>query len=716
MLYFSPEKGRIEEEFKSPGLPGTGIASEELEEELKKFLAGKTFTSPLEEHLSAFTWLLEHCRIGVSPDDLFVTLGIWGIKPITMLLAPGRKEYVTNRLCAGTLPVRERFEEIGGGFIFWDFAHSVPDWQRLLAKGFPGVLRDAEEAHARFRETHKDNITPEQELFFHAVKEEYRLILRLLDRILLLAEEQKCQSATIDALRTLRRGGAESFYEAMLLIWLFYQLSEYGDCIQTRSYGNLDLMLYERYRQDLASGRFTQEDIRQIVRNFYARVSGMKYYFGHPFYLGGTLSDGRSGFNELSLLLLEEYGKMGIYDPKIQIKISPDTPSCYIDRALDLIRSGSNSIVFVGEPCIRKSMLRLGYSAEEARNAVIKGCYEYCAPNAVETAPIVLNMPRIFLHWLKEQQEFSSFEELLGSCTVWFKRAIDLGIAIADDFEQYLSCVNPAPLFSGLSETALARGGDGYGKSARYNNSNIWFSGPVTVTDSLLMIKKYVYDRQELTLPQLRHLLEEDWKGSENFQQKVRRDPDHFGNNRPSDVIGVSFLEGLASYINGRPNSRGGIYTTALHSADWFIKFGRSTGATPDGRSYGEEFTKNISPRQGGNFTGAPALLSSVLKLDASLFAAGFPVDIMLHPGAVSGEEGLNAMRSLLLSYIKRGGDAIHFNVFSSAMLKEAQRHPERYSDLQVRVCGWNVLWNNLSSAEQEKYLEQAEANDAMNH
>ncbi|MBR2372894.1 MAG: hypothetical protein IKA87_01540, partial [Lentisphaeria bacterium] len=387
MLHFCSDKSYFEEEFRNPGIPESGIPADLLKDELKNFLNGKKFSSHLEEHLTAFTWLLAHCRIGVSPEDLFVTLGIWGRKPIEQLLSLPRRNYVAETLCSGTLALRENFGKSSFGFLFWDYAHSVPDWPKILAKGLPGLTHEAEAAYQRFKDTHKNNITPQQELFFHVVISEYQQTLQLLDRILVWAEKADCQQVELEALHTLRKGAPRNFYEAMLLIWLFYQLSEYGDCIQTRSFGNLDIMLYPYYKQDLDSGIFTKDDIRQIIRNFYSKVSSMKYRFGHPFYLGGTLDDGSSGFNELSSLLLEEYGNMGIYDPKIQIKIAENTPSCYIDQALKLIRSGSNSIVFVGEPCISKSMRRLGYSAEEARNAIVKGCYEYCAPNAVETAP-----------------------------------------------------------------------------------------------------------------------------------------------------------------------------------------------------------------------------------------------------------------------------------------------------------------------------------------
>ena len=264
MLHFCSDKSRFEEEFRNPGIPESGIAADRLQDELAKFLKEKNFSSHLEEHLTAFTWLLENFRIGVSPGDLFVTLGFWGRKPIEELLGLPRRKHVTENLCAGTLDFRIEFGNAGFGSFFWDYAHSVPDWQKILTKGLPALTQEAEAAYQRFKLAHKNDITPQQEQFFHVVICEYQQTLRLLDRILIWAEKVNCQQATLAALRSLRRGAPQNFYEAMLLIWLFYQLSEYGDCIQTRSFGNLDLMLYPYYKRDLDSGTFTKDDKKTV--------------------------------------------------------------------------------------------------------------------------------------------------------------------------------------------------------------------------------------------------------------------------------------------------------------------------------------------------------------------------------------------------------------------------------------------------------------------
>jgi len=131
--------------------------------------------------------------------------------------------------------------------------------------------------------------------------------------------------------------------------------------------------------------------------------------------------------------------------------------------------------------------------------------------------------------------------------------------------------------------------------------------------------------------------------------------------------------------------------------------------ATADGRRHGDEFSKNMTASQGASMNGATALVASVLKLDSSLFMADFSVDIMLHPSAVKGDSGLAAMHALLMTYIKNYGHAIHFNVMDPKVLRQAQAEPEKYRDLQVRICGWNVLWNSIPKFEQDAYIRQAE-------
>lgn len=165
----------------------------------------------------------------------------------------------------------------------------------------------------------------------------------------------------------------------------------------------------------------------------------------------------------------------------------------------------------------------------------------------------------------------------------------------------------------------------------------------------------------------------------------------------------------FANKVNNRPNIRGGVYKAIMHSAMQFVWQGKKTLATPDGRKAGEELSKNASPVPGMDRKGVTALIHSVVKLNPTLYPESFCVDLMLHPSAVEGDDGLAAMKALLDVYLENNGMSIQINVFDTAVLKEAQKNPDKYKNLQVRVCGWNVLWNNLSRAEQDAYIYRTE-------
>ena len=161
--------------------------------------------------------------------------------------------------------------------------------------------------------------------------------------------------------------------------------------------------------------------------------------------------------------------------------------------------------------------------------------------------------------------------------------------------------------------------------------------------------------------------------------------------------------------VNNRPNARGGVYKAIMHSARMFVEEGKKTGATPDGRFAGAECSKNASPSVGMDRNGVTALIESAANLRPYTYPESFCLDIMLHPSAVSGDEGLSVMKALLSTYMQGGGMSIQFNVFNSDTLRDAQKHPENYKNLQVRVCGWNVLWNNMSTDEQNAYIRRSE-------
>ena len=678
----------------------------------------------------AFEFVTRNVRIDVSPSDWFVAFGCWDRqdRPLSPLIGKWDHEVHTTRL--KTLKLLEAQNNSGASLMWKDFDHSVPDWDALLALGFPGIRERAR----RYREERgkRGEMTPEAQAYFDGIEITYSAILEMLERFkaysLSHADGNARMLACADCLDTLIHGAPTSTYEVLQLIYLYFMFSEHIDRFQARSLGNIDRAIYPYYVKDLAEGRYTEEQIREFVDYFLMQWASIDNYWGQPVYLGGTRKNGQTEINELSYLILEEYDKLGICTPKIQLKISASTPQKFIDKALDMIRRGHNSLVFVSEESIRRALMGIGATEEEARTCDITGCYEFsprgksngtCAGHVNMLKPFEL----IFNDGIDPAtgidlgchtggiEDLKTFDDFYAAYLKQLGGIIEDIITCSSDFERYLSFISPAQVFSATVENSLKTARDAFQDGSVYNISSILQAGFATAVDALMAIKKFVYEKHELTLAQFKEVLRGDWKGHEWLRLKILHDKDKFGNGIDSvDFYAEAIARYMANKVNMRPSGRNGFYVASMHSARTFIILGEKTGATPDGRLAGEEMSKNISPTMGMDVNGVTALIKSVTRVDSALFPGDFPLDVMLHPSTVQGDEGLAAMRTLLKTYMERNGIAIHFNIFDAKTLVDAQEHPDKYQGLQVRVCGWNANFTELRRKEQDMYIRRAQS------
>ena len=404
-----------------------------------------------------------------------------------------------------------------------------------------------------------------------------------------------------------------------------------------------------------------------------------------------------------------------------------------MNYAFDMVRRGRNSFAFMCEPGMARAMKAYGASEEEAREADIRGCYETgVKANEVSSVTGYVNAAKaieyVFFNGydtnLKEvfglqtgeigigngNAPFDTFEKFYGAVKAQLKALLEKILRVANEYEKYFAFVNPSNMYSATIEGALAKGADAYQGGVKYNNSCVFTAGFATLADGVAAVKKLVYEEKKITLSQLKRALENNFACEETLRKTLQSCVPKYGNDDDfADEIAADLAAFETKIVNLRPNARGGVYKSSIHSAMQFIWEGAKTSATPDGRRAGEELSKNASPSVGADKNGVTALISSALKLKPYAFSESFCLDVMLHPSATEGEDGLQIMRALLFAYLRGGGMAIQFNVFNAAMLRDAQKHPEKYRNLQVRVCGWNVLWNHLSTAEQNAYIRRAE-------
>lgn len=675
----------------------------------------------------AVKYVLENERLYINEHDYFV--GMYSLNRLANNITFNKwcREAGAKRKPELVLLDRD-FNESGAVGIWPDYDHVVPDWDSLMKLGFKGILERA--LSYKNKRIEDGTLTDEQRAYFDGIEIEYTAIIDVIDRMYCLALTKKHDKAEKIAvcLKHLRDGAPTNIYEAMQLIYIYFIVSESIDSYQVRSLGNgLDRTLYPFYKNDIENGTFTREQIKEYIAYFLMQWSAIGNYWGQPFYLGGTKPDGSTKINDLSYDIIDVYDELGIYNPKIQIKYNKNIPLDFLNKILDMIRRGQNCFVFCCEPGMIKAVMSYGATYEEALDMDIRGCYETgVRANEVSSSSGYINAAKaveyVFTNGFDrrinkqtgiktgEITDFKTFEDFYRAVLLQWEYLIEKPIEITNDFEKFMSYVNPSSMYSATIETSLKNAFDGYQGGVKFNNCAMLNCGFASLVDSVMAVKKFVYDEKEVTLKELKDALGGNWEGYELLRAKTQNCPNKYGNGEhETDLYAEMMARYFANKVNNRPNARRGVYKAIMHSAMQFVWQGEKTLATPDGRCAGEELSKNASPVPGMDRNGVTALINSAVKLNPTLYPESFCVDIMLHPSAVEGSDGLAAMKALLDTYMEKGGMSMQINIFNSELLKDAQKNPDKYKNLQVRVCGWNVLWNNLSRAEQDAYILRAE-------
>jgi len=673
-----------------------------------------------------FAFVLEHMRIDVNEHDYFVGFYNWG-RPTRFIQQMWKEQAMPpdNELSVLLSDLSK-----SGSLMSWpDFDHVIPDWDALMRLGFPGMLERIRLYQTRHEaEGWQDEW---QKAFFEGMVIEFEAILGLLDRMIAYAEAHPGEKTpvTLACLRNLRSGAPKTTYDALQAIFLFFMLCEHVDNYQTRSLGNgLDQTLYPFWKGDLDAGRFDQTQLETFLAYFLYQYASIANYWGHPLYLGGTDEQGNTKVNEVSYAVLRVHEALGIYNPKIQIKVNLNTPVDFLNMAFRRIRHGDGSFVFCCEPGHIKAIRGYGTTEKEAQAFEVSGCYE-TRIKGVESVPVVghVNAIKAVLLALNDGfdpvtkkyiglrtgpiSNFDSFEKLHEAFVAQWDHLTECAIRIGNElYDPNLAKINPSLMYTATNELSMEKGLDGYAYGCKYNNSSLANCGFADAVDGMMAIKELVFDNQTVTLTQYKEALDQNWAGFERLRLKASNCRHKYGNNDPqADAYAAQLASRFANLVNGRPNGRGGVYKAFMHSARQFINHGKILGATPGGRLAGQELSKNASPCPGMDRNGVTALIKSAVALKPTQWHESFCLDVMLHPSAVEGEEGLDVMRALLNTYLKNDGMSIQFNVFSTDTLRDAQANPEKYRNLQVRVCGWNVLWNNMCKEEQDAYILRAE-------
>ena len=677
----------------------------QLREEAQRILEQKK--PIMEEKAELICLLLDHGELAVEQDAVFVT----HLKHYDIMQAH-RKELRRHHLRDCNPETADRMKLLnhsGTANPTVDSGHIGPDWDLLMDVGVPGVLARLEEYRAK---------NPGKEDYYDPCIRVYKAIVACFVRW---AEEAKAVGSHFVAenLAALSLGAPQTLAQAMQLTVLFYRLQMDLDATVVRSLGGLD-HLYQPFYDG-------SDEHRRLTRAFLAKLNEQHAVANLPFYICDTAGNSWP----FTMVLLEEYRALGIYDPKLHVMYHPALDRKVVRFILDSIREGKSSYVFINTDASRKALENIGIDPEDARRLTVYGCYEVAAEgtevpctcgsyvNMAKAVELALtggyDMVNGQLIGAEAGMEFASFEDFVAAVKLQLTAILEKTKQVLRVTDSLMHDICPSLFMSPTYADSISRGIELYSGGARYNNTSVTGLGIATLVDSILAVKNVVFDRKLVTMAGLTEILKNNWQDAEKLRLVCKNTGIKYGNNHPeADRLAKELVDLAAGLVNGRENGRGGVFRWGQFSVNIRSIFGEKCAATPDGRYFGEALSKNAVASIGQDKGGVTALLASVLKLDASRIPDGCVADVVLHSSAVKDEEGMCAFEALLTTFMAGGGGSIHFNVLSPEVLLKAQAEPEKYRNLQIRLCGWNVRFVNLSRQEQDEFILQAKQENGL--
>lgn len=704
------EKKEILKQYSLPFDPKSGMPLDEVRSECEKILAngGKKSRRVIKTELICF--VLRHSRLQVSPACRFAD----AIEHANIIRGDVRRAWM--RGCEeGEL--REVFAKNANAedtlcyIAEADFGHVAPDWERVLSLGIPGMRRELVKSRREDRAEFYDCSIAVLDAF-----SDYAL--RLSDTAIRAGGPYAKETAA--TLRALTERAPATLAEAMQLIFLVYRVQEYVEGEFCRSVSRLDQTLYPF----LGKGGCNEELTRQLIDHFLLKFCAVGNINNTPFTLAGLGRDGKDKTNEMTYLILDEYIALDIQDPKIHIRCNSQTPKELLQKVLSSIRDGKNSFVFLNDDLVIPALCGIGEDIKDARDYLLIGCYEPAAAgkeipctcngrlSVEKTVEAAMTNGRDLMTGKKvgpeTGEDFDSFDDFYAAVKEQLRYFAECSMEKISLTEREYMKMNPSPFLSATFEECVRDGRDVYEGGAKYNNSSIVIFAMADAVDSLTVIKKLVYEEKRVTLHELREILKNNWEGNESLRLQCIRDYPKYGNGDPTpDAFAKDLAKFASDIISGRPNGRGGVFRFGMFSVDWRMAYGERAAAGANGRKAGTPLSKNMCASVGLDKNGVSAMMKSAAGVGYDAVSDGTVLDVMLHPTMVSGEDGLNAFVAMLETYFAMGGMGVQFNVLDVDCLRRAQEHPEEYQNLQVRLCGWNVYFVNLSREEQDEFILQ---------
>nr|WP_300832640.1 trans-4-hydroxy-L-proline dehydratase [uncultured Acetatifactor sp.] len=533
----------------------------------------------------------------------------------------------------------------------------------------------------------------------------------------------------------------ETFYQAIQAYW-FTHLAVTTELNPWDAYspGHFDQHLGPFYERDTEAGILTRDQALELMEclwvKFYNQPAPPKvgvtlkesstYTDFANINTGGITPEGEDGVNEVSYIILDCMDEMQLVQPNSNVQISRKNPRRFLKRACEIARKGWGQPAFYNTEAIIQELLNAGKTLEDARKGGCSGCVETGAfGNEAYILQGYFNLPKVFELTLfngtdpmtgkqlgpktGEARDFETFDQLWEAYTKQIDHFLDIKVRGSNVIESLYAKYMPVPFLSILTNDCIAKGQDYNAGGARYNTSVIQGVGTGTIADCLSAVKYNVYDHGNFTMEELLAAMKDNFRGHDRLLNLVRDHTPKYGNDDDyADDLMRRVFRYFLDNVSGRPNMRGGTYRVDMLPTTCHVYFGDVMIASPNGRLAHKPVSEGISPEKGADRNGPTAVIKSCAKMD-HLKTGGTLLNQKFTPEVVAGEEGLNHMADLIRTYFDMDGHHIQFNVVGRETLLAAQRNPEEYRDLIVRVAGYSDYFRNLDKPLQDEIIERTE-------
>jgi pyruvate formate-lyase/glycerol dehydratase family glycyl radical enzyme len=544
-----------------------------------------------------------------------------------------------------------------------------------------------------------------------------------------------------DVCRWVPANAPRTFHEAIQMYWF----AHLGTITELNGWdamnpGHFDQHLIPFYEKEVAEGTLSRDDAKELLCCFWikvnnhpappkvgitARESGTYNDFTN-INIGGVKPDGSDAVNELSYVMLEIVEELHILQPGNSVHISRQTPNKFLEAACRVIRQGHGYPSVFNPETYVEQMLRQGKSLQDAREGGCSGCIETGAfGKEAYLLTGYLNVPKVFEVTLNngidpvtgkvagiqtgDPRDFTSYEELYEAFHKQLTFVIDQKVRVSNYIDQMFAKYAPAPFLSVVIEDCVSKGKDYYDGGPRYNTNYIQCCGLGTVTDSLSVLKKHVFEDRSFDMDTVLGAVAKNFDGDEVLRQRILNKTPFFGNDDDyADDIALRVYKDLVAAIDGQPNIKGGKYHLNMLSTTCHIYFGKVLGATPNGRLAGKSISDGTSPSHGADTHGPAAVIKSLGKLDQGM-SGGTLLNLRFLPSLLKRDDDIKKLAYLIRSYFTLGGHHVQFNVVDTATLYAAQRNPEDYKDLLVRMAGYSDYFNDMNADLQQEIIDRTE-------